>query len=318
MVSEESLAFVDLMRKDDMDRRASAVRQQTNANERGEQDQASVTEEANNQPSSGSGEDADPNTGIFEESQQEIITTPAVPVSEVALGAEPLQASLSDHENAQPADAFQESTSPAEVAEVFQESGQTPQSAIEQNPPSEANAASPHSVFAEGGPDISVNEQASEADRSIAQPEESLQESGRPAEVADVFQESGKPPESSIRQDLPSQADASSPHQVFTEDGQQAATNEQLRQEGVQVTEIPNLSGETIIVAPEGMPDFDQMLKRFDSDYRPPSNPVGDDLEFPEIEEEPPTEELQNTSEFAESMMSGFSESLEQFERRGA
>jgi len=249
MVSEESLAFVDLMRKDDMDRRASAVREQTNANERGEQDQASVTEEANNQPSSGSGEDADPNLGVFEESQQEIITTPAVPVSEVALGAEPLQASISDHENAQPADAFQESNNPAEVAEVFQESGQTPQSAIEQNPPSDATAATPH--------------------------------------------------------------------QVFTEDGQQAGTNEQLRQEGAQVTEIPNLSGETIIVAPAGMPEFDQMLKRFDSDYRPPSNPVGDDLEFPEIDEEPPTEELQNTSEFAESMMTGFSESLEQFERRG-
>jgi chemotaxis protein histidine kinase CheA len=237
MVSEESLAFVDLMRKDDMDRRASAVREQTNPNERGEQDQISVTEEANNQPSSDTGDAADPSTAVFEESQQEVITSPAVPVSEVALGTDPLQATISDND-------------PAEPAEVFQESGNTPQSAIEQNPPPEANAASPH--------------------------------------------------------------------QVFTEGGQQAATNEQLRQEGAQVTEIPNLSGETTVIAPEGMPEFDQMLKRFDSDYRPPSNPIGDDLEFPEIDEQPPSEELQNTTELAESMMTEFSDSLEQFERRAS
>jgi hypothetical protein len=236
MVSEESLAFVDLMRKDDMDRRASAVREQTNASERGEQDQESVTEEANNRPSSDSGDDADPSTAIFEGSQ-EVITSPAVPVSEVALGTDPLQATISDNDPAQP-------------AEVFQESEQSPESSIDQTPPPEANTASPH--------------------------------------------------------------------EVFTEDGQQAATNEQLRQEGAQVTEIPNLSGDTTIIAPEGMPDFDQMLKRFDGDYRPPSDPIGDDLEFPEIDEEPPTEELQSTSEYAESMMTGFSESLEQFERRAS
>lgn len=250
MVSEESLAFVDLMRKDDMDRRASAVREQTNANERGEQDQESVTEEANNKPSSDSGSDADPSTAIFDESQQEVITSPAVPVSEVALGTDPLQATISDNDPAQPAEVFQESDRPAEVTEVFQESGQSPESSIDQTSPSEANAASPH--------------------------------------------------------------------QVFTEDGQQAGANEQLRQEGAQVTEIPNLSGDTTIIAPEGMPEFDQMLKRFDSDYRPPSNPIGDDLEFPEIDEEPPSENLQSTSEFAESMMTGFSDSLEQVERRKA
>jgi len=263
MVSEESLAFVDLMRKDDMDRRASAVREQTNPNERGEQDQESATEEVHNKPSSDSGDDADPSTAVFDESQQEVITSPAVPVSEVALGTDPLQATISDNDPAQPAEIFQESDRPAEVAEIFQESD-------------------------------------------------------RPAEVAEVFHESSQSPETAIDQGPPSEANAASPHQVFTEDGQQAGANEQLRQEGAQVTEIPNLSGDTTIIAPEGMPEFDQMLKRFDSDYRPPSNPIGDDLEFPEIDDEPPTENLQSTSEFAESMMTGFSESLEQLERRGA
>ena len=327
MVSEESLAFVDLMRKDDMDRRASAVREQTNPNERGEQSQESVTEEANNRPSSDSGDDADPSTSVFEESQ-EVITSPAVPVSEVALGTDPLQATISDNSPAEQVDAFQESEKPteastalqesasqAELAEVFQESSspaEPPEVFQESGRPTEATAASQElgsEAEASGAPQESV---------AAAEAATALQDAGNAAELADVFQETEQAPQTSISQNEPLEAVSASPHQVFTENGQQAATNEQIRQEGAQVTEIPNLSGDTTIIAPEGMPEFDQMLKRFDSDYRPPSKPIGDDLEFPEIDDQPPSEELQSTSEFAESMMAGFTESLEQFERRGA
>ena len=246
MVSEESLAFVDLMRKDDMDRRATMAREQTNPDERGEQDQASVTEDAKTESVSSSGESAEQNESLFQQ-EEEVITTPAVPVSEVALGTDPLQASISNFEQAEASDSFQEDGNQPEQVSLFTEPGP--------NPAGES----------------ATSETGAETD----------------------------------------------PPSIFTSQGQEAAPNSRLEEEGVRVTEIPNNSGETTMLVPEDMTDFSSMLKRFDSDYRTPDIPVGDDLAFPEIEEEPESEQPETTVEFAESMMAGMTQDLLKFERRG-
>jgi hypothetical protein len=339
MVSEESLAFVDLMRKDDMDRRASQVRQQTNANERGEQDQDSVTQEVKAEPASETGESAETNTDLFQQ-EQEVITTPAVPVSEVALGTEPLQASISDSEQAEAADLFQEDGNQPEPAALFTESGSDTEAS--QRTSDEGVDAEP--AQQESSPELTSDPNPREASAELS------------AEAMQVFQESNElspdsPPEQqsdatidaeavpamftesdetesnpSVTETGPDPASESAtseagtnaePPEIFTSTGQAAAPNSSLQEEGARVTEIVSSSSEVTIVAPEGMSDFDAMLRKFDSDYKAPDMPIGDDLEFPEIQEEPESGDLQNTSEFAETMMAGFTRDLLQFERRG-
>ena len=339
MVSEESLAFVDLMRKDDMDRRASMVRQQTNADERGEQDQGSVTEEAKTESESASGESAESNADLFQQ-EQEIITTPAVPVSEVALGAEPLQASISDSEQATAAEIFQQEGGQSEPASLFTELGFDAD--LNQSQTESGADANAESSAAESGEDAdpttgntapAISAEAIELFQDNGNltpdpiPEPQVDPAGEAESVPAMFTEpfeaeqnaaaSEAGPESASESATSEPGDNTEPPEIFTSAGQEAAPNSRLEEEGVRVTEIPNLSGETTMLVPEGMDDFDSMLKRFDGNYRTPDLPVGDDIEFPEIQEEPAGEEPQSTAEFAEGMMAGFTQDLLRFERRG-
>ena len=339
MVSEESLAFVDLMRKDDMDRRASNVRPQTNPDERGEQDQGSVTEEAKSESTSETGESAESNADLFQQ-EQEVITTPAVPVSEVALGAEPLQASISDSEQAAAAEIFQQEGGQPEPASLFTEPGPDAgpnQSQVESGAdanaegsatesgndadPTTGNAAPEISaeaveLFQENGnltPDPIPESQVDPAGEAEAAPAMFTEPSEAQQNAA--ASEAGPDPASESATSEPGAS--AEPPEIFTSAGQEAAPNSRLQDEGVRVTEISNLSGETTMLVPEDMTDFGSMLQRFDGNYRTPDLPVGDDIEFPEIQEEPAGEEPQSTAEFAEGMMAGFTQDLLRFERRG-
>jgi len=236
IVSEESLAFVDLMRADDMDRRASNVEPSTNAEARGEPSSEEVANEAKSSPVSESHSGAEPSTSS---ESPEVITAPASPFSDVALGGNQDAGVLSDMPEAE--------TEP-----------------------------SPSSVFTEDG---------------------------QQSEPAAATSESQQSPE---------------PAAVFTEDSDQAAPNSSLQEEGVMVKEHVTSKSETTILEPPSMPDFESLLQSFDRDYHPPDPPAGDLDMIPQEEDPEPSEPLQNTTEFCESMMSEILTTHLAYDRRGA
>lgn len=117
MISEEALTFVDLMRSDDMDRRASQVPEQTNADVRGEPTLHDLTEEPLTEAVSSPHSPAE-STEPFQSPPED--TTPASAVSEVALGAELLQAFQDPGNDAESAGPFSESTATAEPIDKLQ------------------------------------------------------------------------------------------------------------------------------------------------------------------------------------------------------
>ena len=235
IVSEEALAFVDIMRADDMDRRASNVETQTSADARGEPTNEEITSEVLSDPTTEDHPDAD---SIPFTSEPEQDTEPVAPISRVA------------PEDPDATGSFSEAGQDTEPAEIFssQDSPELPPLNSPQTPP-----------------------------------------------------------------ELPSQ-----PSPIFTEDGPQAATNDALREEGVRVEENSGLRSETTTIAPESMPDFDALLRQFDSEYKAPDPPAGDADLIPEADEIPDDEPLQNTTEFAESMMSEILSTHLSYDRRGA
>tara|TARA_R110000868_G_scaffold33142_1_gene120679 strand:- start:267 stop:1040 length:774 start_codon:yes stop_codon:yes gene_type:complete len=236
IVSEESIAFVDLMRADDMDRRASSVESNTSADARGEPSAEEVTDESRRDSVSESHSDAQASSP---EESPEVITTPASPFTDVALGGNQDAGVLSDMQEAE--------TEP-----------------------------SPSSVFSEDG------------------------QQSQPAAATSESQQS------------------SEPAAVFTEDGNQAAPNSSLQEEGVTVREHITSKSETTVLEPPSMPDFETLLQSFDRDYRPPDPPAGDTDMIPQEEDPEPSEPLQNTTEFCESMMSEILSTHLAYDRRGA
>lgn len=237
MVSDEALAFVDLMRKDDLDRRAGNVSSATSADERGEPTHEDVVEQSLQEPQSDSGESTE-SLQMFQEQNEDSL--PAAPVSEVALGTESLQAAS-------------EQSDPANAMDALQEDGEP------------------------------------------SQPSEAVQSIGDAAAIDSLFSQSDQ-----------------------VQFDSQSLMNEALTEEGVTVTSIGNLSGETVILQPESLPDFEAMLRSFDKDYRPPDPQAGDDTEIPPPPDIPESDPMQSSTEFAEQMVSGMSDEYLAGNRRKA
>jgi len=236
IVSEEAIAFVDLMRDDDMDRRASSVENQTSSDARGEPSNEEVAGESKNDAVSEAHPEASPE--VFNESA-EVITTPASPYSDIALGGN-------------------------------QDAG------VISNMPDNDTSSEPVSVFTEDSQSV---------------------------DPSDAFSESQS---------------AAAPASVFTEDGNQAAPNDALREEGVTVKEHVSSNSNTTMLAPPTMPDFESLLQSFDRDYHPPDPPAGDRDLIPNEEDLEPSEPLENTTEFCESMMADILSTHLAYDRRGA
>lgn len=246
MVSEESLAFVDLMRKDDLDRRAGNVAQATRPDERGELAHEDIVDKDIQISTSEDGEVAEA-LNLFQETTEDSL--PATPVSEVALSPESLQA----------------------ASELFDQ----------------ASAESP------------TQDQGEDS-----QPSPAVQEQNSDAAIDALF---SQPEQLRLSPEL---------SQLYSEEGQQTATNEALAQEGVRVIDIPNASGETTILQPESLPDFEAMLRSFDRDYRPPEPPSGDSIEIPPPPDMSDSDPIQNSTEFAEQMIAGMSSEYLSMSRR--
>jgi hypothetical protein len=318
IVSEESIAFVDLMRADDMDRRASSVEPSTSASARGEPSNEDVAGESRHDSVSESHTDASPST---QEESPQIITTPASPFTDVALGGnqdagvisdiqEPdvsplvLSAFTEDGQSPEPSSAFSESQPSFEPSEVFTEDSDqaNPIVAIQDDSDVATEPKSPSSdnYQQEFSP---YNLELIPEDSENTEPSSAFSESSPPSEPSSVFSESLPPSE---------------PSSVFTEDGIPAAANSALRDEGVTVREYVTSKSETVILEPPSMPDFESLLQSFDRDYHPPDPPAGDTDMIPEEEDPEPSEPLQSTTEFCESMMSEILSTHLAYDRRGA
>lgn len=132
MVSDEALAFVDLMRRDDLDRRATQASQATNPNDRGEPTHEEVSDSVIQRSQSIPGDEPE-STEPFQEQSED--TMPAAPASEVALRPDTLQASdslfnqssLASPQDAAAAESFRESGVGAESSEAVRDDGPEPE-----------------------------------------------------------------------------------------------------------------------------------------------------------------------------------------------
>lgn len=236
MVSEEAIAFVDLMRADDLDRRAGMASQATNPNERGEPTHEETTESVWQDATTSDGESAD--VPLFAQQNESETPTPAAPVSEVALGTDTLQASSEEGESASPIQ-----TQESESLEAFTSPG--------------------------------------------------FQEPGEDSRALALFSESSQ------------NATANTPEPT-------------LESEGATITEIQNDSGRTTIIAPPGMPDFNDLLRTFDRDYHPPDPPAGDRIAIPKPPDIPQFEDIRSSTEVAEQMVASMSDDFLNANRRKA
>lgn len=288
IVSEESIAFVDLMRADDMDRRASSVESQTSSDTRGEPSSEEITSESKSSSVSESYSEADPFTP---QDSPEVITTPASPYSDIALGGNQDAGVISNMPEADtepsPGSVFTEDSQQSQPSQVFSEDTQAPEpSQVFTEDPQQSE---PSSVFTE--------------DHESTEPSSAFTEDSPQSEPSPQVTEDQQPAE---------------PAAVFTEDGNQAAPNGALQEEGVAVTEHVSSNSNTTIIAPQSMPDFESILQSFDRDYRPPDPPAGDLDVIPTEDEPEPSEPLQNTTEFCEAMMSEILSTHLAYDRRGA
>jgi len=288
MVSDEALAFVDIMRRDDMDRRASDVLPATNADERGDPTNEEVTSEAVQNSKSETGADTELSE-LFQESGDE--TTPAETVSEVALGTEPLLAVSSESE--------------ASLDSTQQES-QSTQPDSENSPASPEEAISDDTELLFDESTMPPQDALNEYQDSILTPQDATENNPDSMDSAD--------PQAVVSEESAS-AEALD---LFSQDSTAADTNDSLSSEGVTVSDVPSMSGKTTFIVPDDMPEFAEMLNTFDRDYRPPDPPAGDLHLIPESEEIESSDPLQNTTEHCESMMAGILHTYLASDRRGA
>lgn len=297
MVSDEALAFVDIMRRDDMDRRASDVLPATSADERGEPTSEEITSEVVQDSQSETGADAE-SSELFQESGDE--TTPAETVSEVALGAEPLLAVSSESD-----------VSPTQDAKIFsedaiQQESQSVQSVPEDSPASPEEAISDDTELLFDESTLPSQAALAEYQDSIPTPQEAIGDNPVPTDSAD--------PQASVSEESAS-AEALD---LFSQDSTPAAANDSLSSEGVTVTDVPNESGTTTFIVPDDMPEFAEMLKAFDRDYRPPDPKAGDDIEIPAAPEFSEHDPIKSSTEVASAMVSEMSDAFLALNRRRA
>ena len=328
MISDEALAFVDLMRKDDLDRRAGNVSRATNADERGEPSHEDVVEQSLQEPQSESGESAE-SLPVFQETNEDSL--PATPVSEVALGAEPLQAASEQFDLADAVTATQEDGQPSEPSQALQDTGDDAVLDALFSQPEQIRLDSQASqvvseLSEQAEPSNPATEQGEDARAAVGDSEETSpaipavfeQQSGEQSLPSVPVQEQGEDAVGSNSEQQDRQLLSSEAAELFSESGAQADTNAALAEEGVRITSIGNLSGETTILQPESMPDFEAMLRSFDRDYRPPDPPAGDDIQIPPPPDLSDSEPMQSSTEFAERMVAGMSDEYLAGNRRKA
>ncbi len=297
MVSDEALAFVDIMRRDDMDRRASDVLPATSADERGDPTSEEITSEVVHDPQSETGADAEL-SDLFQESGDE--TTPAETVSEVALGTEPLLAVSSESD-----------ASPTQDAQIFSEDEIQQESASAQ-PASEDTTANPEEAISDDT-ELLFDESTLPSRESIAEYQDSI-----PA-VQDAVGNNPDSIDSADPQASVSEESASAEAlDLFSQDSTAAAANDSLSSEGVTVTEVPNATGTTTFIVPDDMPEFAEMLNTLDRDYRPSDPKAGDDIEIPAAPEFSEHDPIKSSTEVASAMVSEMSDAFLTSNRRRA
>jgi len=340
MVSAESLAFVDLMRRDDMDRRASQVKQAMSSDERGEPTHEDVSDSGVQESTSDAGDDSE---SVQEFQEQHEDTTPAEPVSEVGdesgaeqsysedfAPADPLVAVQESGEQSEPFTGISEAGDDTESAEIFQEQYEdtTPAAATSEV----ALGTEPLQGSSESGTDeaepfdpsspesASVDEleafQAFSSDTYATEETSATQEAGESIEPSEAVRDVSEP-DLSQNPAASDQGSLESPDvSLFSEDGQPAEQARSLQDEGVQVTEINSPGSETVILEPEKLPDFAAMLLSFDRNYHPPDPQAGDDIKIPSAPEIPDSDPIKSSTEVAELMIADMSEDFLNSARR--
>lgn len=320
--SEEAQAFLDHQRNEDLDSRAAAVREQTSADDRGEPSLSETADEAVSSPVATDGPDASPAEVT---QQEEVITAPAEVFSDVALG-DALQAPSSPPEGSSPGSPDAEPDSP-----VQEDSPPAEFSPAESEQPTVATSQEP---VAEFGPEAEPQAAAAEHFESPPAEFQVAAERQPEPEVSPVIAEdAAQEPAASLQSPEPSPADAGEPAEVFQQDGESAdpvppsqevpppeftaASNDQISEEGVRVDSLINERNESTWLVPETMDHFPDLLREFDKEFSGATYvPAGDDLgEIPEFRGLPESQELQSTSEVAESMLSAFSKDILMQER---
>lgn len=146
-----------------------------------------------------------------------------------------------------------------------------------------------------------------------AQPIDLLQEQGDDASPAAATQESGDEASPSATPDTPGQS--SELPDILTDSGDEAVPNQRLREEGMLVAETPTTNGNTTMIVPESLQaaGFDDVLRHFDVTVKLPDVEIGELPMLPELEET--DTDIVTTTEHAEQMIAGLSQSLLQWER---
>lgn len=310
MMSDEALAFVDLMRRDDLDRRAEQVREATSPEERGDPDHDSVTSESHNPPVTEFFTEAETNQQDQEVTEN---AAPAATVSEVALSADPLQASFSDTEEAHAAVPEWFESDSADATQIVSDSGQDADP-VQQNPEDTEEARSQSFVSEQFESDTP------EAPEIFTAPDLEAQATGSQSETGDSASLNDGAEQDEFSEAVPSgpqsdTGDSAEALEFFSENGRAADVTQSIEDPGVTETTVTSGNTTTTFLVPDEIPDFQSMLYSFDRGYHPPDPPAGE-AEFPESDDLPKSESPVSSTEHAESMMSSLGHSLLQMQRR--
>jgi hypothetical protein len=298
--TEESQFFVHLLRMDDVDNRAAAMRQPVDPAEQPEASDEQVqeiTEAAAALTSSG----------------DDTVVEPAATTSaNVAPEAEPSQALFSEGPEAS-----------ANLSEPDPGSDAEP-SAMGSD---DTDAATPADLFREDGPDVSPSTPVQEPGAD-AEPAVSESDGGPEPQAPDVFREDGQDAEP-VNQQADPGAEAS-PAVAQAESGQDASPPEIFQQTGPEAeaartpppeefleVSTQTARGETTMVVPQTLMDagFMDVLQRFDATVRIPEIQLGE-VPPATMMEELDAESVQSSTEGAEQMLTGLSRNMVQWERR--
>jgi hypothetical protein len=311
--TEESQFFVHLLRMDDVDNRAAAIRQPIDPIEQPEasdQQVQEIKESADLLTSSGDdtvaepaatesanvAPEAEPSQALFSEGPT---ASPSPQEIEEGPEAQPVLSDATAVDDAQPAEMFLDAETDGQPAEITSESGP------------DAEAAD---LFREDGPDaegiVQQRDDGQDAAPAVQEREESPE-----AQAPEILRDAGPDAEAAVPQR--SDGEDAAPPQVFQQEGPEAQSSAQAPPDEFLEISTPSPRGETTLVVPETLMEagFMNVLRLFDTTVRVPDIQIGETPPVIPVEGVDPAD-VRSSTEGAEMMLTGLSRNMVELERR--